>query len=235
MAKDVFSTHPFSGVGNRAVIDVPGTVRNKATAAGALDWLEHLPQLISRLESEWDIAVGAPFSDGTEAFVAEATLTDGGAAVLKLLIPRDGDAARREAIVLRLADGDSCAKLFRDDVSRRIAAHDDERAVLVHGDVHEWNVLQSDEGFKLIDPDGLLAQPEYDLGITMCEDPVELFQGDPLDRAQWLANRCGLDATAIWEWGVAERVSTGLLATKIEIHPVGRQMLVAADGVALNF
>jgi streptomycin 6-kinase len=38
---------------------------------------------------------------------------------------------------------------------RRISAHDDERAVLVHGDVHQWNPLQVQEGFKLVDPNGL--------------------------------------------------------------------------------
>ena len=116
--------------------------------------------------------------------------------------------------------------------ARRIAAHDDERAVLVHGDVHQWNVLEAAEGFKLVDPDGLLAEAEYDLGIVMREDPVELLRGDPRERARWLARRCGLDATAIWEWGVVERVSTGLLCTKIDLQPVGREMLAAADRVA---
>ncbi|MGH2611087.1 MAG: aminoglycoside phosphotransferase family protein, partial [Tepidiformaceae bacterium] len=48
---------------------------------------------------------------------------------------------------------------------RRIAAHDDSRAVLVHGDIHEWNALQAGDGYKLIDPDGLFAEPEYDLGV----------------------------------------------------------------------
>ncbi len=117
--------------------------------------------------------------------------------------------------------------------ARRVAAHDDERAVLVHGDVHEWNALQAPGGgFKLIDPDGLLAEPEYDLGVMMREDPVELMHGDPRDRARWLARRCGQSAQAIWEWGVVERVSTGLLATRIGLQPVGRQMLAAADHVA---
>jgi streptomycin 6-kinase len=52
-----------------------------------------------------------------------------------------------------------------------MAAHDDERAVLVHGDVHEWNALQAPGGgFKLVDPDGLVAEPEYDLGVLMRED-----------------------------------------------------------------
>jgi streptomycin 6-kinase len=118
---------------------------------------------------------------------------------------------------------------------RRITAHDGERAVLVHGDVHEWNTLAAGDGFKLVDPDGLLAEPEYDLGILMREDPVELISGDPFERARWLAARTGLDPTAIWEWGVVERVSTGLLLTQIGVQPVGGQMLAAADRIAQDY
>jgi streptomycin 6-kinase len=245
--------------------------------------------------------------------VAEATLGDGTETVLKLLIPRAGDAARNEITVLRLTNGEGCVRLLRDDAprgalllerlgrslyelalpiaqrheilcataarvwcpapdcglptgaakgqwlsdfitttweeldrpcsaravdhalacaDRRIAAHDDERAVLVHGDVHQWNALEAGDGFKLVDPDGLLAEAEYDLGIIMREDPLELLHGDAHQRARWLAARTGLDATAIWEWGVVERVSTGLLGTKIDLQPVGRDMLAAADHVA---
>ncbi len=114
---------------------------------------------------------------------------------------------------------------------RREAAHHPERAVLVHGDVHQWNALRAPEGFKLIDPDGLVAEPEYDLGIIMREDPVELLEGDPMERARRLANLSGLGATAIWEWGVVERVSTGLLGTKVGLDPVAGQMLRAADHI----
>jgi streptomycin 6-kinase len=292
---------------------VPAVVRAKAQA-GAAGWLDVLPDLIDSLERGWRIRVGRPYPDPTEAFVAEATLADGTQAVLKLMIPREGDDARNEITVLRLADGRGCARLLRADVTRgallterlgpslhqlglpigqrleilcaaagqvwrpapdsglptgaakgrwlagfitatwtelgrpcseravdhalacaarRVAAHDDERAVLVHGDVHEWNALQAPGGgFKLVDPDGLHAEAEYDLGVLMREDPVELLRGDPRDRARWLARRCGKDAEAIWEWGVVERVSTGLLATRIGLQPVGRQMLAAADHVA---
>lgn len=118
---------------------------------------------------------------------------------------------------------------------RRVAAHDDERARLVHGDVHQWNALERDGGFALVDPDGLLAEPEYDLGVMMREDPVELFDGDPRDRAGWLAARTGLDAAAIWEWGVVERVSTGLTLTAVGLRPVAGQMLWAADRIAEEF
>jgi streptomycin 6-kinase len=117
----------------------------------------------------------------------------------------------------------------------RQAAYDPARAVLVHGDVHQWNALRSGDGeggaggFKLVDPDGLMAEPEYDLGVLMREDPAELMAGDPWERARWLAARTGTDPRAIWEWGVAERVSTGLLLTAIDLQPVAREMLAAAD------
>lgn len=292
---------------------VPAVVRNKALASGATRWLDELPALVASFEREWSIALGRPYDDATEAFVAEATLGDGTRAVLKLLVPRDGDAARNEITALRLANGEGCVRLLRHDAARgalllerlgrslrelalpiaqrheilcataarvwrpahgcglptgaekgrwlvdfitktweeldhpcsehavdyalvcaahRIAAYDDERAVLVHGDVHQWNALEADDGFKLVDPDGLLAEAEYDMGILMREDSLELLDGDAYERARWLAKRSGLDATAIWEWGVVERVSTGLLCTKIELQPVGREMLAAADRVA---
>lgn len=116
---------------------------------------------------------------------------------------------------------------------RRIAAHDDELAVLVHGDVHQWNALQSADGFKLVDPDGLLAEAEYDLGILMREDPAELLAGHPRHRSHWLAARTGLNEPAIWEWGVIERVSTGLLGVEIGLEPEASRMLAVADRVAL--
>ena len=298
------------------MFDVPQVVQNKARDAGAEAWLEGLPRLIAKIEVDWSISVGKAYEDSTEAFVAEASLADGTPVVLKLLIPRSGDATRNEATALRLANGDGCPELLREDLDRdalllerlgrslhkldlpiterheilcatamrvwraapnsglptgawkarwladdildswqeldhpcseraiahavacagrRRAAHDDERAMLVHGDVHEWNALEADGGFKLVDPDGLLAEPEYDMGIVMREDPVELLVGDPRDRARWLAHRTGLDAEAIWEWGVVERVSTGLLGTKVDLRPVGPQMLQAADRIAQNF
>lgn len=295
------------------VEDVPEAVWTKALAAGAAAWLRELPSLLEDLEREWAITVGRPYAGGTESFVAEAVLTDGTEAVLKLLIPRNRDAARNEITALRLTDGDGFAKLLRHDIDRgalllerlgrsmsdlalpmaqrhgllcsaaqrvwrpaldsglptgaekgrwliefitaswdeldrpcseravdhaltcaerRIAAHDDERAVLVHGDVHQWNALEAGGRFKLVDPDGLLAEPEYDLGTLMREDPVELLEGDSHERARWLAKRTGLVAGAIWEWGAVERVSTGLLCTKVGLQPVAAEMLIAADRIS---
>ncbi|HYH28748.1 MAG TPA: aminoglycoside phosphotransferase family protein [Pseudonocardia sp.] len=294
-------------------MDVPEVVRVTAVQAGADAWLAGLPELVAGLERDWGIAVGRAYADPTEAYVAEAVCADGTPAVLKLLVPRPGQAAD-EITVLRLADGAGCVRLLASDAERsallldrlgpslyelgvpierrlaimcdlaarlwrpapdadlrtgaekgrwlvahiealwaqldgpcsraavdhalacaerRIAAHVPERAVLVHGDVHQWNTLRArDGGFALVDPDGLLAEPEYDLGVLMREDPVELMTGDPRERARRLAARTGCDPEAIWEWGVVERVSTGLLATAIGLQPVGAQMLAAADAIA---
>ena len=294
------------------MIRVPEVVRQKAFAVGAGQWLDDLPLLVATVEQDWAIAVADAYSDSTEALVARATCADGTAAVLKLIVPRSGDAAENEIAVLRLTGGEGCVRLLRDDAARgalllerlgrslyqlalpirrrheilcstaarvwrpargcglptgaekarwladfivatweeldhpcseravdhalacarrRADAHREERAVLVHGDVHQWNALEAQDGFKLVDPDGLLAEPEYDLGIIMREDPLDLMQGDAHERARWLAARTGLDASAIWEWGVVERVSTGLLGTRVGLQPVAREMLAAAERV----
>ena len=293
-------------------IEVPEVVRAKARAAGAEAWLAGLPALVRELAADWQLEIGAVFDGGTEAYVAAVTRADRTPAVLKLLIPRDREAAAREATVLRLAAGAGCAALYEEDAERgalllerlgpslydlrlpvaerheilcavaqplwrpapgaglpsgawkgrwlagfipplweelgrpcaersvehalacaerRVAAHDDARAVLVHGDVHQWNTLRTSggDGWKLVDPDGLLAEPEYELGVLMREDPHELLHGGSRLRARKFAARTGLDADAIWEWGVVERVSTGLIATQIGLDEEARAMLAVAD------
>jgi streptomycin 6-kinase len=42
----------------------------------------------------------------------------------------------------------------------------------------------------------------------------------------------GCDETGIWEWGVIERVSTGLVCTRIGLQPVRAGMLAVADRLA---
>lgn len=295
------------------MIEVPAVVRNMVRAAGVEDWLERLPALVSRLEADWSITVGRPYTGGSGAFVAEATRADGAPAILKVPVPGLGNGPSNEATVLRIVGGEGCPALYRFDADRgallmerlgrpmfelglplsrrleilcstaariwrpapdrglptgaekarwladfvarlweeldhpcseqvvehalvsarrRERAHRDEKAVLVHGDVHQLNALESDGGFKLVDPDGLHAEAEYDLGVLMRGDPVELLAGDPFERARRLAARTGLDPVATWEWGVIERVKTGLLCTQIHLQPLGRDTLRAAEAVA---
>src|SRR3954463_12524000 len=100
------------------MLRIPDVVREKALAAGASAWLETLPQLVAALEQQWEITVGRPYRDSTEAFVAEAVCKDGMPAVLKVIVPRDAEAAAHEIAVLRLTDGEGCVRLLRDDVTR---------------------------------------------------------------------------------------------------------------------
>ncbi|MEO7572829.1 MAG: aminoglycoside phosphotransferase family protein [Acidimicrobiales bacterium] len=119
-----------------------------------------------------------------------------------------------------LADAIACAE-------RRADAHDDTRAVLCHGDLHELNALQAEDGtFRLIDPEGVMAEPEYDLGVLMRNAPGE---DDLHERADWLAAATGCDRTAIWEWGTAERVLSGLWCRVVDHQPHGDKQLADAE------
>jgi streptomycin 6-kinase len=295
------------------MIEIPGVVRNKARAVGAEDWIDDLPALLAELAADWSIMIGPPYEGGSEAFVAEATRSDGTTAVLKVLMPGAGNDPSNEATALRLAAGEGCPALYGYDADRRALlmerlgrpmyelnlplsrrlellcataqlvwrpasgsglptgadrarwltnfmvtlweeldhpcsestvehalacarrrehAHRDERSVLVHGDVHQLNALESGDGFKLVDPNGLLAEAEYDLGVLMRGDPNELLAGDPRDRVKDLVALTGLDPVAIWEWGVVERLSAGLHCTQIALQPLGRDTLRAAEAVS---
>ena len=100
------------------MLEVHRVVRAKAEAVGAVAWLRGLAGLVASLESEWGIHVGVAFDGGTEAYVAAATLGDGTAAVLKLVVPRRSGDADDEIAVLRHCAGEGCVLLLRDDPGR---------------------------------------------------------------------------------------------------------------------
>jgi streptomycin 6-kinase len=125
----------------------------------------------------------------------------------------------------------ACSRRVLDDAigcaRRRAAAHDDTRAVLCHGDLHELNALRGEDGtFKLIDPEGVVAEPEYDVGVLLRNAPGE---DDLHERADWLAAATGGDRTAIWEWGTAERVLSGLWCRIVDHQPHGDKQLADAE------
>lgn len=290
---------------------LPEELRKRSTLIGETAWLDELPAIVAGLARDWSLTVGATRFGGTEALVVEATLDDGTAAALKVGPPQDRDDLGREATVLRLADGEGCVRLLRDDLDRcalllerlgpamfdvelapatrqdllcdaamrmwrpvdadaglhpgrakaawytefiprmwresghrcservvsdavacaerRLTAYDEAREVLVHGDIHRGNALQASDGtFKLIDPDGLRCEPEHDLGVLLRDDAGA---GDLHDRADRLAARSGLDRTAIWEWGCAERVATALYCVVVGFQPTGDLLLADAEGL----
>ena len=85
---------------------------------------------------------------------------------------------------------------------------------------------------KFVDPDGLFADPAYDLGILMRGWNDDLLAGDALAlgraRCALLAALTGVDEEPIWQWGFIERVSTGLLLTQLGL-PDARDTLAIAE------
>jgi streptomycin 6-kinase len=137
-----------------------------------------------------------------------------------------------------------CDKRTRDQAlsyaEEREAAFSAGRCVLVHGDAHSYNALtlpkcHSDEATrcKFVDPDGLLAEPAYDLAIPMRDWSNELLSGNALRlgraRCTFLSELTGVDERAIWQWGFIERVSTGLLLMKLGMEQAGSETLAVAD------
>ena len=126
---------------------------------------------------------------------------------------------------------------------RRAAAFDLDRSVVVHGDPHPANTLRvltprpgAESGFVFVDPDGLVADPTYDLGVVLRDWGPQLLAGDAPALARHycalLADHTGLDETAIWEWGFLQRVSTGLYALSFGADEMARPYLNTAELLA---
>jgi streptomycin 6-kinase len=109
---------------------------------------------------------------------------------------------------------------------------------LIHGDAHPGNLLSvgsvASTRFKMIDPEGLLSEPAHDLAIPLRGWVDELLHGDAQQLAiSWceqLADLAHVEATAIWEWAFIERVSTGLLLSRLSL-PEGPGYLTSAEQV----
>jgi streptomycin 6-kinase len=126
---------------------------------------------------------------------------------------------------------------------RRAAAFDPDRCVVVHGDPHPANALQvltpragAESGFVLVDPEGFLGDPAYDLGVVLRDwCPQLLAAEDPSAQARHychlLAAGSGLKETAIWEWGYLERVSSGLHCLDLGLDDLARAFLTTAESL----
>ncbi|GAB2584563.1 aminoglycoside phosphotransferase family protein [Kribbella endophytica] len=98
-------------------LDIPDQVRRTVVADGNESWLDELPGVVESLAQEWSLTVGSSFEGGHAALVVAVTLDYGTPAVLKVGVP--GRDLSQEATLLRLADGEGCAKLLGEDLGRR--------------------------------------------------------------------------------------------------------------------
>ena len=164
---------------------VPAVVRQRAEALGASAWLEALPSLLRDLEDAWSLRLGAPFGDATEAYVAEAVRADGTPAVLKLLVPRDNDAARHEIAVLERCAGDGCVTLLRSDLARG--------ALLLERlgpSLHDLGVPAGRRHEILCDTANAVWRPADDLRLTSGAAKAQMLAGWIVDWWEELGQPC---------------------------------------------
>lgn len=98
-------------------LDIPEQVRRTVVADGNESWLDELPGVVDSLAQEWSLTIGSSFAGGHAALAVAVTLADGTPAVLKIGVP--GRDVGPEAVALRLADGQGCAKLLGEDLTRQ--------------------------------------------------------------------------------------------------------------------
>lgn len=140
----------------------------------------------------------------------------------------DGDdkAAQLAGIVRRFRQADDDdrwgAALDRaHELARHLCAtRDPARDVLCHGDPHPGNALQAGgiPRYKLVDPDGLRCEPEYDVGVTLRDFSREVLaardHATAVARHDALCERAaratGTDVERVRQWAFVERVTTGL-------------------------
>jgi len=100
----------------------------------------------------------------------------------------------------------------------------------VHGDAHNNNMLRipGQEGYKFIDPDGVIFEKSYDVGVIMREWPEE-YAHQPLhsgwQRCRFLSRLTGVDEHDIWQWGYLQMTATALVLLDIGQTEQAQQML----------
>ena len=83
------------------------------------NWLDDLPNTISTLEKSWSITAGSHFRNLSFNYVANAMLSDGKTAVLKIGLPLDAPEVFGEAAYLRVLDGQGAAWVLEFDGERQ--------------------------------------------------------------------------------------------------------------------
>jgi streptomycin 6-kinase len=105
--------------------------------------------------------------------------------------------------------------------------------IVLHGDVHHWNVLSADrEPWLAIDPHGVVGEPAYETGAWL-RNPVGMLlnrdrPGAVLERRiAILSNELGFTRERIRKWGAVHAVLSAWWTYEGEAHP-GEEALEVA-------
>ncbi|KQT91618.1 hypothetical protein ASG49_11490 [Marmoricola sp. Leaf446] len=162
--------------------------------------------------------------------------------------------AQPKALSLRALVLDTDARLGHPcdrDVLRQALAYAEELAapgpdpsVVAHGDPHPANALRTQQprdgapaGHVMVDPDGFVCDPAYDLGVTLREWTRRLEDGGRPLLEGWcdrVAERAGVDRDRTWRWAYLERVSTGLHVLGFGGTVLGERLLGSARLLLAN-
>lgn len=84
-------------------------------------WLDDLPNIVAALETQWSIKGGSHFRNLSYNYVANALLSDGKSAVIKIGLPLNDVEIYGEAAYLKAIDGAGAARLLQFDRNRQAA------------------------------------------------------------------------------------------------------------------
>lgn len=82
--------------------------------------------------------------------------------------------------------------------------------VLLHGDLHHYNILSAGDGWRVIDPKGVAGEPAYEVGALL-RNPFTLFDEPDLKRItarrlDILAETLEMDRERLCQWSLAQAV-----------------------------
>jgi streptomycin 6-kinase len=103
--------------------------------------------------------------------------------------------------------------------------------VLLHGDLHHWNVLRAQrEPWLVIDPHGVIGEPAYETGALLRNPNDRLLDlPDPprtlSRRVDILSERLGFDRQRIIGWAMAQAVLSAIWS--VEDREPAREFAVA--------
>lgn len=103
--------------------------------------------------------------------------------------------------------------------------------VLLHGDLHHFNVLRAGDGWRAIDPKGVVGEPAYETGALL-RNPigVRLPRARQERRIALLAEALSLDAGRMRAWARAQAVLCAVWAVQDGEDPAF--WLACAEGLA---
>ena len=101
-----------------------------------------------------------------------------------------------------------------ESLSRNLLTENKDEALL-HGDFHHFNVLQSERGWLVIDPKGVIGPKGYEVGPLLI-NPFDRFLNGSNPKVQTevriaiLSERLGMERERIRDWGICHAVLSAL-------------------------